>query len=294
MSIQAAKEEYALALRNGQKEYRELVAAGKHPHPLVLEEILPEVNSLVIKEIGLVDVPAQRIIGTKSAGRITSFTPTFRPLLKPDSEFAFKWTNLCAAHLSDVGIRDPIVCYEYLGDFYVQEGNKRVSVLRNFGAARIPGMVLRVIPAQSEEPRIKAYYEFLEFYKNSGLYTLQFRRPGAYARLLAYLDMTPDHVWTEEERRTFNAYYTYFLDALETLHRKDEILPEEALLLWLHIHSYQELGTMSAMELKRSLVAMWPDVLASSQKREMAMETEAAPEVKPTLQIGRASCRERV
>ena len=283
MSIQAAKDEYALALRGGQKEYRELVAAGKHPHPLVLEELLPEVNSLTITDVGLVDVPAQRIIGTKSAGRITSFTPTFRPLLKPETEFAQKWIHLCAAHLGDAGIRDPIVCYEYLGDFYVQEGNKRVSVLRNFGAARIPGHVLRVIPTRTEDPRIKAYFEFLEFYKNSKLYTIQFRRPGDYAKLLAHLDMTPDQVWTEDQRRTFNAYYTYFLDALETLHRKDEILPEEALLLWLHVHSYKDLGAMTAMELKKSLVALWPDVLASTQKREMTVETEQVPETKGSL-----------
>ena len=283
MSFQAAKDEYVLALRNAQKEYRELVSAGKNPHPLVLEEILPDVSSLVITEVGMIDIPAQRIVGTKSAGRITSFTPTFRPLLKPESEFAMKWINLCSAHLGDTGIRDPIVCYEYLGEFFVQEGNKRVSVLRNFGAARIPGIVYRVVPAQSDDPRIKAYFEFLEFYKNSKLYTLQFRRPGDYAKLLAYLEMDPNKVWTEDERRTFNAYYTYFLDALETLNRKDETLPEEALLLWLHIHSYKELGTMSAMELKRSLVAMWPDVLALTQKREMTVETEQVQETRGGL-----------
>ena len=283
MSVQAARDEYVMALRNGQKEYRELLAAGKEVNPLVLEEILPEVNSLAVIDIGLVEVPAQRIVGTKSAGRVSAFTPTFRPLLKADSEFATKWVHLCAAHLSDVGIRDPIVCYEYLGNFYVQEGNKRVSVLRNFGAARIPGNVKRVIPAQSDDPRVKAYFEFLEFYKQSKLYTLQFRRPGDYAKFLAYLELEPDHVWTEDERRTFNAYYTYFLDALESLNRKDDTLPEEALLLWLHVHTYKELGTMSAMELKRSLVAIWPDVVAGSRQREMTVETEPAQETKGNL-----------
>ena len=283
MSVQAARDEYVMALRNGQKEYRELLAAGKEVNPLVLEEILPEVNSLAVIDIGLVEVPAQRIVGTKSAGRVSAFTPTFRPLLKADSEFATKWVHLCAAHLSDVGIRDPIVCYEYLGNFYVQEGNKRVSVLRNFGAARIPGNVKRVIPAQSDDPRVKAYFEFLEFYKQSKLYTLQFRRPGDYAKFLAYLELEPDHVWTEDERRTFNAYYTYFLDALETLNRKNDTRPEEALLLWLHVHTYKELGTMSAMELKRSLVAIWPDVVAGSRQREMTVETEPAQETKGNL-----------
>ena len=283
MSMQAARDEYVLALRTGQKEYRELVAAGKHPHPLVLEEVLPEVDSMVITDIGLVDVPAQRIIGTKSAGRITSFSPTFHPLLKLESEFATKWINLCAAHLGEAGIRDAIVCYEYLGNFYVQEGNKRVSVLRNFGAARIPGYVKRVIPEKSDDPRIKAYFEFLEFYKHSKLYTIQFRRPGDYAKLLVHLDMAPDQVWTEDQRRTFNAYYTYFLDALASLNRKDETLPEEALLLWLHVHSYQELGSMTASALKKSLAALWSDVLVNTRTQEMTVETEHVAETKPNL-----------
>ena len=79
--------------------------------------------------------------------------------------------------------RTLIVCFEYLGNFYIQEGNKRVSVLRHFGAARIPGYVTRIVPPLSDDPRIKAYYEFLEFYKVSKLYTVQFRRPGDYAKL---------------------------------------------------------------------------------------------------------------
>ena len=283
MPMQAARDEYILALRNGQKEYRELLSAGKEPHPLVLDEILPEVDSLPVLDVGLVDVPAQRIVGTKSAGRIASFTANFLPLLKVESEFAMKWIHLCNAHLGDTGIRDPIVCYEYLGNFYVQEGNKRVSVLRSFGAARIPGIVKRVIPAQSDDPRIKAYFEFLEFYKKSKLYTLQFRRPGDYAKLLAYLEKDPEEVWTEEERRTFNAYYTYFMDAFQSVSRKDDTLPEEALLLWLHVHSYKELGSLSAGALKKTLAALWSDVVVSTRQTEMTVETETVPEVKGNL-----------
>ena len=37
MSHQDAVEEYAQALRRGQKEYRELMMEGKNPHPLVLD-----------------------------------------------------------------------------------------------------------------------------------------------------------------------------------------------------------------------------------------------------------------
>ena len=63
MSIQAALEEYELALKKGQKEYRELVMAGKPPFPAVLDEILPEGQWETTQRIGLQEIPSQRIVG---------------------------------------------------------------------------------------------------------------------------------------------------------------------------------------------------------------------------------------
>ena len=40
MSIQTALDEYNLALKQGQKEYRELVMEGRSPYPAVLDDIL--------------------------------------------------------------------------------------------------------------------------------------------------------------------------------------------------------------------------------------------------------------
>ena len=229
---QVAIEEYELALKAGQKESKELAAAGKDPNPAVLDEQLPEVSADSVVDVGLLEIPSDRIVGVKSAGRITAFTATFQPLLDVDSEFGQKWIALCEAHLGDAGIRDPIECYEYLGNFYVQEGNKRVSVLRHFGAPRIPGHVRRIVPALSEEPWIRAYYEFLEFYRGARLYEVQFRRPGDYAKLLSHLDKRMGEPWSEEERRSFRAYLQYFREAFEKQNLRDrDILPEEALLL---------------------------------------------------------------
>ena len=279
MDLQAAKEEYALALRMGQKETKELAAAEKECHPAVLDELLAD-GVPSVRDLGLLEIPAERIVGTKSAGRITAFSPSFRPLLASSSEFATKWVALCAAHL-DEGIRDPIVCYEYLGNFYVQEGNKRVSVLRHFDAPRIPALVTRVMPPVSEEPRIKAYYEFLEFYNASRLYCVQFRRPGDYARLLACLGKDPDERWEESERRTFSAYFLYFREAYHSLKVSPvDILPEEALLLWLKVHPYKDLGRLSAAELKKTLEALWPDVVTSSTESAVTVRTEPVEEAK--------------
>ncbi len=283
MSRFAANEEFSEALRLGQKEYKEASAAGKRSHPLVLEELLPEGFAESVVDVGLVDIPAERIIGVKAAGRVTAFSPSFRPLLDHKTEFGAKWISLCEAHLGETGITDPIQCYEYLGDFYVQEGNKRVSVLRHFDSPRIPGYVKRVLPVKTEEPRIVAYYEFLEFYKSAKLYQPQFRRPGDYGKFLKYMGKKPEEPWTEEERRTFRAYYHYFTDAFAAVGKQSDLLPEEALLLWLELYPYRDLGKLSASELKKSVAALWEDMITSNKEESVKLQTKAEDSSKGSL-----------
>lgn len=270
-------EEYLLAQKRGQKEVAELAAAGKPTAPRVLDEILPNAAALSTMDLGTMEIPANRIVGTKSAGRISAFTPTFRPLLDLGSEFGAKWVRLCDAHLGDTGITDPIQCFEYMGEFYVQEGNKRVSVLRHFGAPRIPAHVCRVMPAADDSQEGRVYSEFLAFYRLTKLYLIRFRSQGQYASLLSLLGCRPDHVWTEEERRTFGAYYQYFLDALEGIDLAGaDVLPEEAFLLWLKVFSYSRLGTMSTNELKKSVQALRSDLIAGdSVKVQTSVDAEA-------------------
>ena len=269
-----ATEEYALALKQGQKETRELTAQGKNPYPEVLDHILGETAYDTALDVGLMEIPAQRIVGVKSAGRITAFSASFLPLLNPDSEFAIKWKSLCAAHLSDEGIRDAIECYEYLGNFYVQEGNKRVSVLRYFGAARIPGIVKRILPQKSSEPRIRAYYEFLDYFKTSRLYIPQFCRPGDYSKFLKAMGKQPGEEWTDDDRKTLNAYFHYFTDAFATIQSKAEgVTAEEALLLWLQLYPYSDLGRLSSAELQKTLEQLTFDVVTAAREETVQVET---------------------
>ncbi|MBQ7415434.1 MAG: BMP family ABC transporter substrate-binding protein [Oscillospiraceae bacterium] len=275
MNRTEALDEYGRALRAGQREYKELLSAKQEPYPAVLDDILTDIATEATQNVGLVEIPADQIVGTKSAGRISAFTASFLPLLDAESEFANKWIALCMAHMSDEGIRDPIVCYEYLGNFYVQEGNKRVSVLRHFGAARIPATVTRVLPKADGSPRIKAYYEFLDFYKASGIYNVQFHRPGDYSKLLSAMGKEPGEGWTERERLSFTAYFQYFRDAFDALNGQLlSIRPEDALLLWLTVYPYRDLGRLSTEELKKSLNAIWENLTALSQPEPVKVETE--------------------
>jgi len=276
ISMEAA-EEYGLAVKQGQKESKELTAAGLCPYPAVLDELLGTSACDTAIEVGLIEIPAERIVGTKSAGRTNSFSASFLPLLPQDTEFAAKWKHLCAAHLGDEGIRDPILCYEYLGNFYVQEGNKRVSVLRHFGAPRIPGIVKRILPARSEDPQIRAYFEFLDYYKSSRLYSPQFRRPGDYGKFLKAMGKAPGQDWSDEERKTFNAGFHYFRTAFTGMKTKiQDVLPEEALLLWLQLYPFDDLIRLSATELQKTLDALTFDVATNAAPEEtVQVETKA-------------------
>ena len=285
MSRKEAVEEYLRALKEGQKEYKECLQKELPPSPIVLDEILDDDAGETCVNVGLIQIPIHRIIGTKTAGRVTAFTPSFRPLMEQESEFAAKWISLCEAHLSDTGIQTPVECFEYLGDFYVQEGNKRVSVLRHFGAARIAANVKRIMPADEDTPRIKAYQEFLEFYKLTGLYDVQYTVPGSYGKLLDRMGCAADQEWTEAERRSFRASFYYFTEAMASVGNGVELpKPEDALLLWLDVHPFADLKNLPSAELKKTMVKLWPNLLAASTQ-EPVVKTEPPEEKSKIVQI---------
>ena len=126
------------------------------------------------------------------------------PLLEEDTEFAIKWSNLCEAHLEE-GIHTPIIAYEYLNKFYVQEGNKRVSVLKYYEAVTIPGTVTRLVPARNDTLENKIYYEFLDFYKLSKINNVRFSRLGGYAKLQTLVCKAASEVWSDDDRLNFSA-----------------------------------------------------------------------------------------
>lgn len=283
MNLQNAAEEYAQALKQGQKIYRERSAAGLDPHPPVLDDLLAGTSLFTTQDLGTLEVPAERVVGTKSRGRISAFSADFLPLLGAGTEFAQKWMNLCNIHLGSEGIRDAVECYEYLGNFYVEEGNKRVSILRWFGASRILCHIKRILPQPSEDPRIQAYYEFLDFYKAAKTYTVQFRHPGDYARLLEALGRDTDTPWTEDERKIFRAAYHRFQECFRALKvRPADVLPEEALLVWLQLHSFDDLRLLSDSVLKKTIADLWQDMVTASTD-SVTLQTQAQADGKASF-----------
>lgn len=251
---------YSNALRAGTREYRACLVRGEYPYLPVLDDILSSNQGYNMVELGSQQIPAEFVVGTKTAGRTTAFARNFMPLLPAKSEFATKWEKLCNAHLNE-GIRDNVVVFEYLNRYYVQEGNKRVSVLKFFGAVSIPATVTRILPPKTDSYESKLYYEYLEFNKVSGVNYLWCSRLGSYKKLLQLLGKKPQEKWTVEEQRTFQRFYYYFSQAFEAQGGKHlPVTPADAMLVFLGIYGYDRAKEMVRDELRRSLAKVWEEV----------------------------------
>ena len=270
-------EEYRLALKAGQKDYRAHVARGQNPYLPVLDDILVNVNIVATEQLGLVNIPSESIMGTKTSGRHTAFAPNFMPLLDEDTEFATKWSVLCDAHLEE-GIRNPVTAYEFLNQFYIEEGNKRVSVLKHFGAGSIPATVTRLIPARNDSLENRIYYEFLDFYKLSKVNVVQFSRPGSYAKLQKLVCKASGEEWTDDDRKNFNALHTKFRQQFRALGgARLPLTVGDALLVYLSVYRYADACDATPSQIKENLSKMWDEitVLTKEQAVEVVLEPQA-------------------
>lgn len=274
---------YRSALRQGNRALKSRVAGAESPYLQVLDQMVPPEQSAAAIDLGIISIPTEFLIGTKTAGRTRSFAWNFMPILGEDMEFATKWKRLCQAHL-DEGIRDPIKVYEYKNRYYVEEGNKRASVLKYFDSVSISARVFRVMPKQDETEETKLYFEFLEFNRISKINFIEFSKLGSYAELQRRLGKGCDELWTEEERRAFSSTFYRVRTAFEA-NRGERLLATvgDAMLSYIRIYGYQELRSMSVAELKRSQSQIWEDI--KLQQEKTAIEVKTNPEGKNDLTL---------
>ena len=231
-------DEYIKALRAGEKEYKARLAAGEYPYLPALDDICPDNDVLPQRNIGLQEIPVDLIAGTKTCARQNSFAPGFLPLLDSDTEFAAKWSNLYQAQLSE-GFNSPIKAYEYLHKFYVQEGNKRVSVSRFLEMPTIMSDVIRILPTPEVMEENPVYSEFLDFYRVAPIYDIVCEERGSYASIAELLgrsisaDAEP---WPDELVKELKSAYWRFCKVIRTVQGKiPDIALGDAFVVYLRI-----------------------------------------------------------
>ena len=251
---------YKEALKLGQKEVRSRTAKEKNPYLPVLDEIVPPEKALTGIHLGVVQIPVWFIVGTKTGGRVSAFAANFMPVLDEGTEFADKWEALYRSHISE-GIRDPIKVFEYLNRYYVQEGNKRVSVLKFCGAYSVTAEVIRILPERTNDEKIQLYYEFLEFNRYSKINFIEFTKRGSYQKLMRMMGKSYGEWWTIEEQRRFSSAYYFFEKAYkENGGDKLKITIGDAMLNYIKIYGYPELQNAGDAEIRMNLKKMWEDI----------------------------------
>lgn len=188
-------EYYDSARKLGMREYSQRTARGESGYLTCMDDLYAQVEITAEVRLPSREIPLSRVVGTYAMGRTQSFAANFMPIADSSSEFAHKWTALCRAHMNE-GIQHPIKVMEFLGDYYVMEGNKRVSVMKYFGAYSILADITRLMPRYDhKDPRIRTYYEFQDYDKTAPFGDMDVRRPGSYPKLLQVIHRMGEEEW---------------------------------------------------------------------------------------------------
>ncbi len=231
---------YSRARREGLRVYHAAIQANADPYLPVLEDLEPNLSQLSRLSLGILTIPLDRVVGSVSQGRSYAFANDFLPILEGGSEFASKWERLCESVEAE-GVNQPITALEYLGYYYVIEGNKRTSVMKFLNATDIEADVTRVYPSKSDDPRIVSYYEYCDFTKETGLYGILFTRPGSYRKLLSLPGVRAGEKWTEDEIASLRKLYHYFSEQYQTQMKEKHVQPcGDAFLIYLIAFGYKE------------------------------------------------------
>ena len=215
---------YGKARRDGLRIYTAAIQANTDPYLPVLENKVPNLAQLSRLSLGVMTIPLDRVVGSVSQGRAFAFTENFLPILDGGSEFAAKWDRLYESVEAE-GVNMPITALEYMGLYYVIEGNKRVSVMKAMEAEDIEADVTRVLPEHTNDPDVIAYYEYCDFTKETGLYNILFSRPGSYQKLVSFPGVRAGEKWTEDEIMSLRKLYHYFHSSYNSVMRGTPSIP---------------------------------------------------------------------
>ena len=245
--------DYREAQKLAVKEYKKATARGESPYPIGLERIVSSGQMSAGRNLGLEQIPLALVVGTKHEGRNNAFARNFMPLLSSSSEFADKWITLCDAHLNE-GIREPVKLYEYRNRFYVEEGNKRVSILKYFEADSVDAYVIRIPSARDGSEEAELYDAFLQFHDWSRLRTVEFSCPGSYERLQHLVGKKPGEAWTEDERTDFLSFYYYFHKEYVSIGKGKTLRSLcDDMLAFIEMHGYEKVRDLSPSQIKELL-----------------------------------------
>ena len=225
------------------------------------------------------DIPLEMVVGTVTKGRQSAFSCNFMPLLPFSTEFARKWSNLYDIQVTE-GYRDPIIVTEFMHRFYVQEGNKRVSVLKFLDAPTVSAKVTRLYPGKWDSVESRLYGEFCAFWRVCPLYEIEFSREGSYETLAKMLGQNLIEKWPQKKvdylRHTFLLFKRAYLRAGGD---HLDITPADAMLVYLNVYNQDRLLDTPTGIVVNRLCKIWRELVIAGKSDEEKVDLVEAPSV---------------
>ncbi|MBQ1505198.1 MAG: BMP family ABC transporter substrate-binding protein [Erysipelotrichales bacterium] len=264
-------EHYLSAKRQGDRAVSQANFLGMNPYLPCLSDRIPDTEIRTVMHLGVMEIPTFMIAGTRHASRSHSFANNYMPIMGKNTEFAQKWSLLYDAQVTE-GIREPIKVYEYKWKFYVEEGNKRVSVLKYLENPEVSAEVIRIIPAASDDEETKAYFEFLEFYKCAPIYSIILKKPGGYKKLAEYMGLNLTDPWPRDAvNKLSGAYYRFAQSYFEKGVRNTDVTVGEAFLMYLSVYPMESLLDVSKPVLNYRLERLWEEMIVTSDDEHLTV-----------------------
>ena len=271
-------EAYRQARKRAEHDRRRAVNESRHPYLVDLDTLVERLPTGRRESLGLREIPLDMVVGTVTKGRQNAFSRSYMPLLPPESEFARKWSTLYRIQVSE-GYRDPIIVTEYMHRFYVQEGNKRVSVLKFLDAPTVMAKVVRLYPGLTDDPENACYTEFCQFWQVCPLYEIELSKAGDYSKLAEAFDQNLQEPWPRKRVEYLHQTYLFF----ERVYRRAggdhlDVTPADAMLVYLTIYNQDRLLDTPSDIVANRLSKIWREIVMQGRDEGDRVDLVESPQ----------------
>lgn len=265
---------YNQARKRGLACVSEKEARGENPYLPVLDHFLKDRTILKKEKRGILEIPTNLIVGTCHESRTTSFAANFMPLLQAGSEFAGKWMNLYH-HCMNEGLHDAITVYQVFGRYFVEEGNKRVSVMRFLHNPLISAQVTEIVIDPEQVDQRELYENYLRFEEATGVSSIIMSQAKNYPRLLRLLLADDQKTLSPEESHDLASFFSSFKTVLEKVAGKGiKATSGDAFLLFVDVYGYSYGEIVPDSLIEKELTHILPVIKAYPEMPKAALLTK--------------------
>ncbi len=165
------------AYRKFSKSTKNIFGFSKSENLEPFHEAQKKENAYNSVNLGIKEIPLENIIG--SVQKYTDFDKNFAPKNRIIEE---RWVQIYIANMYDEPL-PPVILYKLKDNYYVYDGNHRISVAKFLGFNSIEAEIIEYLPSGDNSEDV-IYREKNLFEKETGLSQILFSDPGKYEKII--------------------------------------------------------------------------------------------------------------